>query len=147
MILQKKKRYFRLLLSYCAFIVFSLCHPYTLSLTPFLTLSHTLSPSLPHSLTLPPHSLSYSHAHCISHSTYLSTSLFHSLPPSLQTYRQDLLDLEKALKHRHLRDIEERVEEIRDSCMEEILQIKCEANSVVEKTILDTELHIQEVKY
>ena len=52
------------------------------------------------------------------------------------------------MKHRHekeLKDMEEKIGDIEIGNITQIREIKEEANNVVEKAILDTEIHIEEV--
>ena len=56
--------------------------------------------------------------------------------------------MEKALKHRHEKEIKEmeiKLQNLHKENVDEIREIKLEANNVVEKAIIDTEKHIQEV--
>ena len=57
--------------------------------------------------------------------------------------------MENALKHRHEKEIKEmeiKLQNLHKENVEEIREIKLEANNVVEKAIIDTEKHIQEVR-
>ena len=57
--------------------------------------------------------------------------------------------MENALKHRHEKEIKEmeiKLQNFHNRNVDEIREIKLEANNVVEKSILDTEKHIQEVR-
>ena len=57
--------------------------------------------------------------------------------------------MENALKHRHEKEIKEmeiKLQNFHNRNVDEIREIKLEANNVVEKAILDTEKHIQEVR-
>ena len=56
--------------------------------------------------------------------------------------------MENALKHRHEKEIKEmeiKLQNLHKENVDEIREIKLEANNVVEKAIIDTEKHIQEV--